>query len=283
MGNSSFYHFNFVEELEKALHTKVLYVECPEAFSSRPAIHVIWTYAHWLFRHTKWLNQLKGPKIVVEHDAYLNFLTESPYYGMWDELCRKSKIDTICSSGKYTTERLIENKINTVWIPKGCDARMLSVENTYSGKFCAFTRPMAQRGGSKFHFYRERDAMEEIVKNLVDIFQSNPSDFCQKVPLYSAGCQNDAGMKEPMAKHFECSAMGCVPIRDKQPELLDLGYDERSMIVYDSIKDIPDIIQFYKDNPNLLLQIQKMAKEITRNHTWGHRAAAIASLVKEFK
>jgi hypothetical protein len=276
LNNSYFYHFNFIEELEFIFQTKFIVVE-KHNFSNNCGVHIFFCLAKWLFSNVDKVNNLIGPKYFIEHDGYLNFINESPYYNSWNIFCKQIKdFNKIFISGEKTTQKFCLNGIQAKWLPKACDKKMLLINNKFTGDICSFGTSIAQiQSGKKLYFYKKRNEMQEKIEGKVTLFQSSVQLFANNVVCFSAGCQNDATMGEPMSKHFECSAMGCVVIRDEQPELYKLGYDDLSMIVYRDFNELLDIVNFYKRNPESLVPFQIEAKKRTMIHTWENRAIQI--------
>lgn len=122
--------------------------------------------------------------------------------------------------------------------------------------------------------------MCSMVESLIDPIACEVEDFPSTVSGFSGVVTNDETMREPMAKQFECSALGAVVIRERRPELLDLGYrDGESVIFYDRISDLPDIVDFYSKNPELLIEMGKNARIVASGATWKHRAKQVAKWV----
>lgn len=254
-----YYHSDMIFKLEEILDTKVKFVSQEGKYIG---VHIFFAFARELFQKSKWMKSLRGPKIMIEHDAYLNFMPNSEYYGFWTKLYKQTSFNLLLSSGKRTTERLSEAGIPTKWIPKGTNASFLDKVNLYTHKIGYFGKPILERETKhKFHFYNKRYEMSDVLKEFLPCIESEVKDFANTVIRFSAGCTNDECMEEPMAKHFEMSALGCVPIRDYQSELLELGYDENSMFMYKSFDEMMDIIDFCKKNPERLVFMQKKLKK----------------------
>lgn len=246
--------------------------------------HVLMVLARWLFDNPTWFKSLKGPRIIVEHDAYLNFLPESPYFKCWTRLYRSCNFDMIISSGKETTHRLREDGLPAVWVPKGCNKEFLLVDNTFSRKMGYFASPIAeQETGKKFYFYKSRYEMAEELHSNISAVACTVAEFPSTLSGYSAVVTNDETMREPMAKHFECSALGCAVIRERREELADLGYvNHESVIMYDDWEEMRELCCFYKKRCNRLKleDIQRKAREVTANQTWDHRAKQVFEFIK---
>lgn len=276
----AYYHFNMIEELENILLVKADFLA---QVSPRKGIHVFFCFAKEIFQNVSWFKSLKGPKIVIEHDAYLNFMKDSEFYQAWTKFYKTTRFSLLISSGKRTTEKLLEDGIPTKWVAKGTNSLFLKIPNLFTGRIGYFGKPIAERDwGTKFHFYEKRYEMAQKLEGKIECIESDVKDFARTVAKFSAGCTNDSQMEEPMAKHFEMSALGCVPIRDCIPELFDLGYDENSMMIYNSFDEMLQIVDFLKKNPERLVFMQKKTKEIAKHQTWSHRANEINHIILNF-
>jgi hypothetical protein len=278
----TFYHSAFLRELSKVFRVDPIM----RGTGDEDSCHVLMVLARWLFEHQNWFRSLKGPRIIIEHDAYLNFMPSSQYYKCWTRLYRNCNFDLIISSGKVTTERLREEGLPAVWVPKGCNTEFCDVKNQFSGQVGYFGYPIAeQETGKKFDFYESRGKMSEFIDNRLPLIGCEFKDFSDTVSQYSAAVTNDETMCEPMAKQFECSAMGCLMIRDKQPELYDLGFVEgESILSYENFDELAELCDMYtkEEARGDLKRMQKKARYVARNHTWEHRAKEVYTLVKPY-
>jgi hypothetical protein len=280
ISDPGYYHHDLLRQLSHVFRVKP---RLQEHRANGSKTHVFMMFARHLFLNQDWLKSLVGSKIMVCHDAYLNFMPESPYCGSWTQLYRNCNFDLIICSGKETTNRMREVGMPAVWVPKGCNAEFLDVPNTGNGRIGYFSQPIAEQETGKFlYFYRSRHEMVGAVAGHVEEIACKVPDFSRTISQFSAVITSDATMKEPMAKQFECSALGAVVIRDRTPELYELGYiDGESVLYYDDVREINKIIDAYK-NTGLLEVMGAKAREIARKHTWAHRAEEIAKWVRHY-
>lgn len=277
LNNPKFYHYNFLEELQNALST-VAVNTCDSSY----AVNLFFCRFRTLFGRQAWFKSIVGPKIIIEHDAYLNFMPNTEFYKSWTRFYHAVNFDLIISSGKRTTELLQMDGIPATWVPKGTNKKYLDYPLVHSGRIGAFTVPYSERvGGEKYYWYKSRHEMAESLKHDLDVISCPTAKFGDIVSKYAGACMNDATMQEPMAKHFECSALGCVPIRDDLPELYELGLGE-SMIVYQDFDEMNSKIEFYLKNPNSLSGIQVKCKEVAKNHTWRVRAEQVRKILTKY-
>lgn len=271
-----FYHHDMLKQLSRTLGAKprIDYVE------GIGGVHVFMVLSSWLFKHQGWFRSLRGPKVLIEHDAYLNFMPESPHYRAWNSLYRNSKFDLLLSSGKGTTERLLGEGIPAAWVPKGTNSGFLDTPSV-AGGIGYFSCPIAEQdAGRSFYFYKSRHDMGKAVKDILTPIACSFADFPTVVSRLSAVVTDDRTMREPMAKHFECSALGTAVIRDLQPELYDLGYVEgESVISYADPLELPDLVVRWLARPEELAKIGSNAREVARGHTWTHRAKQVSDHV----
>lgn len=282
INNPSFYHYACLQELATAFQVRPLMAGHAEIVEG---VHLLMAPCRWLFERQSWFRKLRGSKIIIEHDAYLNFMPDSPWHKGYTKFYRSCNFDLLIASGKETTLRLRDEGIPAVWVPKGCNREFCDVSNQFSGKIGYFGLPiLEQEVGKRVHFYSSRHEMSDRLAKF-PLIASTVDGFVSTVSGFSAGVQNDASMGEPMAKHFEASALGCAVIRDRQPELLDLGYvDHESVIFYDDWNEMYEMLHYYgKDrNRGILETIQRRGTEVARNHTWADRAARVFEIVKPY-
>lgn len=283
---------DFMRSMEKTFKTKMQFVE--EKPNGPKSINLIFVLATWIRDNPEWLPSLKGKNIIIEHDSYMNFLKNSPFYKFWTNLYNKGHFGMLICSGKKITEQFKEEGLHCEWVPKGCADYFFSYKNKYTGEIGCFAPPFGGRKTSKFisgppklynqpaEHYKSRYEMIGILSKFDKIrtISAPYREWPELMTNISAVCMNDKSMNEPMAKHFECSALGVVPIRDRQNELLDLGYDDKSMIIYDNMEDLKDILRYYFKNPEKLIPIQKAAVKATLPHTWDARCNQILSILK---
>lgn len=280
IADPAFYHHDLLRRLGEVFCVK-------PSTDHRPGVvgvHVTMVLARWLFANQEWFRSLQGPKVVVEHDAYLNFLPDSHYHGCWTRLYRNCNFDLIVSSGKRTTERLREEGLPAVWVPKGADEGFLKVPNTGAGNLGYFSRPVAEQGaGARLHFYESRHAMSDWLEGVVAPLWCQVDRFKDVVASFSGVVTNDATMGEPMAKQFECSALGAAVVRDRQDELYDLGYVEgESVVSYDTFPQLMEIVDHFASDPGKLVAIGAAARKVAEDHTWTHRAREVARWVRPY-
>jgi hypothetical protein len=284
IADPNFYHHDCLRQLGKTFGVQPM--RAGKGTGEEGKCHVLMVLASWLFENQSWFRSLRGPKIIVEHDAYLNFMPESPFYKCWTRLYRTCNFHLLISSGKKTTEKLREEGIPTVWVPKGCNKEFLDVENSFSGRMGFFGKPIAEQETDKqFYFYKSRYEMSGLVEGNLPMIACQAIEFPKTIAGYSACLTNDATMGEPMAKQFEVSALGAAVIREQQDELLDLGFvNHESVIMYNSWDEMMELCQYYvrEDTRAMLESIQRKAKEVARQHTWEHRAKEVYQEVQPF-
>jgi hypothetical protein len=242
---------------------------------------------------------IRLPVIMLEHDAWFNFVDRNPYYRMWSDYLSREKIDLIVVSGLSVHERLQAEGHRSFYLPKGAQSTYLQEQNSYSGFVCLYGVTAAGPG-----MYERREEVYNAIKpiglwdkvgfklgpNFLRLRQRLPGrksslpihrirfafrDMPRVLSLYSASILCDIGMHEPMAKHFEVSALGLVPIRDDETkdELEKLGYkDEESMILYTSVDDLMEKLTYYAGHVDRLKPLQKKTREVARRNTWEVRA-----------
>jgi hypothetical protein len=263
----------------------------------RSEFDVLVTFAYFRqLQHTaNALRSIQLPVVVVEHDAYGNYVETSSRRGEFSRFLLRGRIELMAVSGRRHCERLRAEGHSCIYLPKAAPAHFLTERNHHSGTFCAFgsvSHPVYARRAALFRELQTVSALDPlprgdrseqpstgpVVHNLRFEFVEMPSVLAR----YSGCVICDLGLEEPMAKHFEVAALGLAPIRDDEveAELNDLGYrDGESMIVYRSKDDLIDKLDHYRRHEEELRRIQAGARAASRRHTWEERARALSEVV----
>lgn len=261
-----------------------------------------------IHQHKNLFRGINLPIFMVEHDAWLNFSESNPFYRRWSEFLSKNRVDAIAVSGLSVCERLQDEGYPCWYLPKAAPAAFLEYRNSYSGCICMFGNTQSLPGmyearkdmfgsirqiglldrlGFKLgvHFIRVRQMLPvpsraPRIHTLRFEFRKMP----EMLSLYSAAIICDIGMREPMAKHFEVSALGVIPIRDDETEreLRQLGYkDGESMLVYKSAEDLTDKLIHLSQNRDEVVEMQNATRKVARANTWEVRARRFCECIAD--
>lgn len=262
---------------------------------------VVICFSFSLFKFDGMFKPIRVPVVILEHDAYKNYKTDNPFFGKWSEYLRTNDIALIGVSGLFPYHKLIAEGFDCFYLPKAAPERFLRVKNSYSGRICAFGTI-----GNRVYWEREevfrKLAPPGLVAKLglwlpsvywfvrllgrrdnIDLLRFHFGEMPRILHNYSGCVICDRGLREPMAKHFEASALSLVPIRDDESveELEELGYKEGvSMVVYRSIDDLVEKIKYYFQNPEDLVRLQDGARKAASQNTWRQRAITLREILK---
>jgi len=243
------------------------------------------------------LQDLGIPLIVIEHDAYLNYIAGQEDFGRFSTFLSECQVDLFVVSG-LTSFRIFRNEgQRCLYLPKAAPEAFLRFPNRESGFFCAFgshrnavyhhRAKLLRRVAPKRWFdplSRVLPVLTAKIRQSIDARSGNVSvhrlkfqfsQMAELLSLYSACVICDMGLHEPMAKHFEVSALGLVPFRDGEcsDELAELGYrNGHSMVVYDDYEDLVDKIRYFNRNAGELRRLQQNARRAAAGNTWETRA-----------
>ncbi len=248
---------------------------------------VIFVWFRKLGETAEALNSIQLPVVVVEHDAYQNYIRSSLRRGEWSRFLSRNRVDLIVVSGRRHYERLRAEGHESLYLPKAAPAEFLSGPNDNTGMFCAFgsvSDPVYARRAALFAAL-ERAGVEGPRSAVVHRLRFDFTDMATTLARYSGCVICDLGLEEPMIRHFEVAALGLAPIRDDEAEdeLNALGYkDGKSMIVYRSRDDLIDKLGHYRRHGSELQRIQEAARAATRHHTWEERARTLRQALIEY-
>lgn len=262
-------------------------------------------YGDNLLKSCNELQDLGIPLIVIEHDAYLNYIAGQDDFGRFSTFLSENRVDLFVVSGLTCFLRFRGEGQKCLYLPKAAPEAFLKSPNRESGFFCAF-------GSHKNVVYHHRakllrqvapqrwfDPLGRVLpvttanirqsidarsgKVVVHRLKFRFSQMAELLSLYSACVACDMGLHEPMAKHFEVSALGLVPFRDGEcsDELAELGYrNGQSMVIYDDYEDLIDKIRYFGQNESELRRMQQYARQAAVGNTWEIRAQELCRVLK---
>lgn len=85
----------------------------------------------------------------------------------------------------------------------------------------------------------------------------------------------------PGPRTFEAAMAGAVQcVHFEQPEILDYFTPGKELFIFDDAKELADIINQLKENPELRLQMANAAQDrVNKEHTYKHRASKMLELI----
>jgi len=177
--------------------------------------------------------------------------------------------DVVFCAQKEGAERLHrETKVDTQWIPLGCEPRIhkkLNLEKNYDIGFVG-------RDAKKFARGRHLELLKKTYPNSF----IGEADFRKMAEIYSASkigfnssIRNDINMRI-----FEVMACGCFLLTNyiKNNGFEELFTPGKHLVVYRNDKELLELIEYYLKNEEERERIAKAGYElVVTNHTYFHR------------
>jgi hypothetical protein len=243
-----------------------------------------------------------GARIMLDLDAFQSYspMITRQYLGTWPGVFRANGFHVLVCTGATVRDRLLEDGVHAVWMPKAYDGPRLydtgdhdrSERPGYFGWPYAGRRLMLQRlerAGIEYESircpYAELNAHLNRFRGIVICnmevrgARRIPMRVLKRVP---PPLMHETPGIEPMAKNFEVPAAGAAPICDAQPDLEALGFrDGETMVSYRSFDELIEKLRhYYGNDPDELRDIGRRASTMVRaHHSWDHRAAQLDELI----
>ena len=175
--------------------------------------------------------------VILEHDAYQNYIA-CKYTGKFTEHYRMLPWARVICSGQIVSQRLREEGVDAVFVPKGYDQallRDLECERDIELGFVGSTKSVAYSG--------RKALLDELarVENLVATRTKSGEDYLHVLNRIRFFVSADVGMGEYMIKNFEAMACGCVLFAYDQgeDENLALGFvDMENLVLYRTVDEL---------------------------------------------
>ncbi|MEB0123171.1 glycosyltransferase [Pseudomonas sp. CCI1.2] len=192
--------------------------------------------------------------VILEHDAYQNYIP-CKYTGKFSAHYRKLPWVRVISSGFMVSERLREEGVDAVFVPKGYDQNLLQDQGRKRDIELAFV------GSTNSVAYSGRKALlEELgrVETLVVTRTKSGEEYRDTLNRIQFFVSADVGMGEYMIKNFEAMACGCVLLAFDQgaAENSALGLiDMQNVVLYSSIPQLQEKLALLRTDPELASHI----------------------------
>jgi hypothetical protein len=242
-----------------------------------------------------------GARIMLDVDACQNYsaVIGRQYLGEWPGVFRANGFHVLVSTGGEVRDRLLDDGVHAVWIPKGYDAtRIVDLGDDgrdarfgYFGNVYLARREMLrrlERAGIAVErmscpydeLNRSLNRFEAVLVCNMEVLGAKhvPMRVMRRVPSFLLRARPGP---EPMIKNFEVPAAGAAPICDLVPDLAELGFrDAETMVSYRSLDELVEKVRHYDCEPERLRAIGRQAAAfVAEHHTWDHRAAQFEELV----
>jgi hypothetical protein len=242
-----------------------------------------------------------GLRVMLEHDAWLNFAFLSPAYkGTYPLTFRRHGFDLLVASGADVAERLREQGVAAAWVPKGYDDRVFYDERQARAGVCTYGTAYPSRQAMTRHLKRRglRTAQlqvpylelgHELNKYLGCIVCNMDGRYPPGLPgkvvrrLAPGAFVRPRPGYEPMIKNFETAAAGCAVFADSITELETLGFlDGDTIITYRTFGELSERLRDYMDRPEALRMIgERAARLCAERHTWAYRVPQLARVLED--
>lgn len=173
---------------------------------------------------------------ILEHDAYQNYIPNK-YAGKYARHYHRMPWVRVLSSGAHVTQRLQQENIDAVFIPKGYDQAL--IQNQHKPR----TIELGFVGSLKSGVYQQRKAFLESLaetEKMEIVRTKSGQDYVDKLNSIRFFISADIGMGEYMIKNFEAMAAGCVLFgwRQGNGEEETLGFhDMENIVLYSSMEE----------------------------------------------
>ncbi len=173
---------------------------------------------------------------ILEHDAYQNYIPNK-YCGKYARHYHRMPWVRVLSSGAHVTQRLQQEGVDTVFIPKGYDQALITHQHKPRTIELGFV------GSLKSGVYQQRKAFLESLassEKMEIVRTKSGQDYVDKLNSIRFFVSADIGMGEYMIKNFEAMAAGCVLFgwRQGNGEEQALGFfDMENIVLYSSMEE----------------------------------------------
>jgi len=198
-------------------------------------------------RQVAFISRLRN-LVVLEHDAYQNYIP-CKYTGKFSRHYRQLPSVRVISSGYTVTQRLREEGIDAVFVPKGYDqalVRCLHRERDIELAFIGSTKSVAYSG--------RRALLEELgaCEPLLVTRTGSGAEYVDMLNRVRFFVGADVGMGEYMIKNFEAMAAGCVLFAYDQgaQENAALGFEDmHNLVLYRSVDELRRKLNVLRADP----------------------------------
>lgn len=212
--------------------------------------------------------------VILEHDAYQNYIPNK-YQGKYARHYHRMPWVRVLCSGAHVTQRLQQEGIDAVFIPKGYDQAL--IHNQQQSRHIA----LGFVGSLKSGVYNQRKQFLEqlAAQEQMEIVRTRSGqEYVEKLNSIRYFASADIGMGEYMIKNFEAMAAGCVLLawRQGNGEEDALGFrDMENIVLYSSMEECRAKLARLRADPALTARIA------TAGQQWVEQQYSFAALGKK--
>lgn len=203
--------------------------------------------------------------VILEHDAYQNYMPDSKYRGKYSALLRRLPGARILVSGALVAQRMAGEGFDVRFVSKGYDEDML--RNIGRERDI----PVGFLGSLKSSEYGQRKEMLERIAQRVPMLitrTASGAEYLETLNRIGIFVSADIGMGEFMIKNFEAMACGCVLLAWSQGEEDRLlGFEDLGNVVfYRSADEAVEKIRQLQSDPELAQRIARSGQAFVEEH-----------------
>lgn len=198
--------------------------------------------------------------VILEHDAYQNYIPNK-YQGKYARHYHRMPWVRVLCSGAHVTQRLQQEGIDAVFIPKGYDDTLIHNHRPLHDPQAERPVELGFVGSLKSGVYQQRKQFLEQLASLeqMEIVRTQSgADYVDKLNSIRFFASADIGMGEYMIKNFEAMAAGCVLLAWRQgngeEEALGL-HDMHNIVLYSSLAECRAKLAQLRADPALAVRI----------------------------
>jgi len=259
--------------------------------------------ARWLHAEPKFdWGTFSGRRCLLDHDIYANYTDDPRTRGAWDPVFAANRFDVVITTGLRVRDRLLDDGIPAVWVPKAYDPEAFFDLGGERGGWCTFgTRYPARRALAARLArtnllvtrveapYRDLNAQLNhfigcVICNLAGTFRFGRygRKACDVIGDRLVPMMVRVGSPtEVMLKNFEAAAAGCAVVCDRSEDVTALGFvDGESVVLYGEADELVEKLRVYNAEPEELRRIAASGRDLVRSHhTWADRIEEFHSAI----
>lgn len=219
--------------------------------------------------------------VFLEHDAYQNYI-DCKYKGKFSKHYSGIPGVRVLSSGYNVVQRLNEEGVDAIFVPKGYDHRLLYNLQQPRDIELGFVGSIKSKTYSKRLELLNALAEEE---SLLITRTNSGNEYLQTLNRIRFFVSADVGMGEYMIKNFEAMACGCVVFAYDQGEQENqaLGFEDmKNIVLYKDLNSLTEKLHYLREHPNKADEIARIGQQhVEGNFAWCEVAKSVVAAMGE--